>query len=404
MKDYFVLSFKNLKRRGIRSWLTLLGIFIGVAAVVSLISLGDGLKTAVNSQFGVSNTQLLTVQAGGAGYGLPGAGAIEPLTIYDSDAIGKLSSIEKAVSVNIKSVKLEFNKKTVISVAVSVPEKDKRLSFYQYSDLKADQGRLLDGGDSNKVVLGHGFLDSKKNGFDKTISLGESIIIQGKDFRVVGILEKKGSFMWDNSVLINDGPMRDLLNLGNNVDQISAKAKSKELVPKAKEEIEKLLRERRNVKIGEENFEVSTPEAALATINSVLSGVQIFIVIIALISIIVGAIGIINTMTTSVLERRKEIGVMKAIGARNSQVFLQFFIEAGLLGFFGGLAGAAMGLAVGYIGTIAINNFAGSSVTPKIDFLLLSFSLAGSFLIGSIAGILPAMRAARQNPVEALRG
>jgi putative ABC transport system permease protein len=165
-----------------------------------------------------------------------------------------------------------------------------------------------------------------------------------------------------------------------------------------------LMRKRRDVKVGEENFEVSTPEAALESVNSILGGVKIFIALVAGISIFIGAIGIVNTMTTSVLERKREIGIMKAIGARNSQIFLQFFVESGMLGLVGGAIGVLFGVALGYFGTLGINNFVGAEIKPSIDFALIFFSLLGSFLIGGIAGIVPAMHAAKQSPVESLRG
>src|SRR4030065_2538855 len=127
------------------------------------------------------------------------------------------------------------------------------------------------------------------------------------------------------------------------------------------------MRQRRNVNIGEEDFEVSTPESSMKTVNSVLGAIQAFIIIIASISILVGSIGIVNTMTTSVLERKKEIGIMKAIGSRNSQIFMQFFIESGFLGLTGGLFGAIFGVLVGYAGTIGINNLIGTTINPQIN-------------------------------------
>ena len=142
----------------------------------------------------------------------------------------------------------------------------------------------------------------------------------------------------------------------------------------------------------------------LATVNQILTGVQIFIVLIATIAIIIGAIGIVNTMMTSVMERKKEIGIMKAIGARNLDIFLQFFIEAGMLGLVGGLVGIIAGIGIGYLGTIGINYLIGAETSPSINFMLIFATLLGSFIIGSIAGITPAMKAAKQNPVEVLRG
>jgi putative ABC transport system permease protein len=232
---------------------------------------------------------------------------------------------------------------------------------------------------------------------------GNTLTIGGKSFRVVGVIKKKGSFILDNVIFMLEDDVRDLANTTSAVSVIIAEVKSKDLMLKAKEEIENLLRQRRDVKRGEEDFEVSTPEAMLQTVNQILTGVQVFIVLIAAISIIVGAIGIINTMTTSVLERRKEIGIMKAIGARNSDIFLQFLIEAGMLGMIGGIAGILAGTLAGYLGTIQISNFIGAELKPKIDFVLIFATLIGSFIIGAVSGIAPAIKAARQRPVEVLR-
>jgi putative ABC transport system permease protein len=209
--------------------------------------------------------------------------------------------------------------------------------------------------------------------------------------------------MLDGSILMLSSDLKDLMNDGKDVNVIVAEVKDKSLMEQAKAQIEELLRKRRNVKEGEEDFEVSTPEAMLATVNQILSGVQMFIVLIASIAIIIGAIGIVNTMMTSVAERRKEIGIMKAIGARNSNIFLQFLIEAGMLGLVGGLAGVIIGSIIGYAGTLGINYFIGTSAKPTINFVLIIATLAGSFIIGAAAGIVPAMNAARQNPVEVLR-
>lgn len=403
--DYLVLAFKNLKHRGIRSWLTLLGIVIGVTAVVSLISLGNGLQTAVASQFGVSSTEIITIQAGGLNsYGPPGSGAVNKLTIQDAEAIEKLSTVETTIPRNIGTVRFEYNNILQIGFIGSIPENRNRKLVYEFLDFSADKGRLLTESDNKMVVLGHNFQDKESNGFRKEINVGDSVLINNEKFRVVGFLEKKGSFIIDGIILMNEGPFKELTGIGDEVDIIAVKVKDKDLIDKSKEEIENLLRKRRNVKIGEEDFEVSTPEAMLETVNSVLSGVQIFIIIIASISIVVGVMGIVNTMTTSVLERKKEIGVMKSIGAKNSQIFMQFFIESGLLGFIGGVIGVLLGMLIGFIGIEGINNFLGSEIRMDLNMVLIAATLLGSFIIGAVAGIVPAMSAANQDPVEALRG
>ncbi len=404
MKDYLVLAIKNLRHRGIRSWLTLLGIFIGITAVVSLMSLGAGLQAAVSAQFGISATEIITVQAGGVNaFGPPGSGAVNKLTIADSDAIEKLSSVDVSIPRIISSGKLEYDDTLVFGMSASIPSGNKRKLSYEVLESEVETGRLLKDGDVNKVMLGYNFglVDGV---FEKPVVVGKTVLIQDEKFIVVGILEKSGSAIFDNAVMMNYIPLRDLFDYGDDLDVLAVKVRGEDSMDRAKEDIEKLLRKRRNVDVGEEDFEVSTPEAMMETVNSVLGGVQAFIVIIASISILVGALGIVNTMTTSVLERRKEIGIMKAIGGTNWQVFLQFFFESGLLGLVGGIVGVILGTLIGFFGIAGINNFIGGDIGLVIDPILIGGALLGSFVIGSLAGIVPAMSAAKQNPVEALRG
>jgi putative ABC transport system permease protein len=403
MRNIFFLPLKNLKRRKLRSWLTILGILIGIATVVSLITLGNGLKAAVLSQFEVGSTEVIVIQAKGmSGYGAPGSGVTESLTRQDAEAIEGLSPVEKAFSRNIETVKIEYNDKLVFGMAMDIPEEDRDL-VYEIVGIEAKQGHLLKEGEAGKIFIGSNYLDKEKNGFDREITAGRTVLIQDEEFKVAGILKKEGSFLLDNIVAMGNDDLQDLVGNGDDVDLIVAKVKNKDLIDKASEDIKKLLRKRRDVKIGEENFDVQTPEAALEGINDILGGVQAFIVIIAFISIIVGAIGIINTMTTSVLERIKEIGIMKSIGATNTDIFMLFLVESGMMGFVGGVIGAGIGVMIGYAGTLGINSFIGSAARPDFNIFLILFSLLGSFLIGAAAGIVPAMNAAKQNPVEALR-
>ena len=401
--DYFRLAFKNVRKRGIRSWLTVLGILIGVAAVVSLIMLGDGLKAAVNAQFGISSTEVITIQAGGlSGYGPPGTGVVNKLTERDVEEIGRLNVVKNSIRRNIRQGKLEFNDRVVFGYAANVPDGEGRDFVYTQIEAEAEAGRLLKDGDDKEVVLGYNFYIDKV-GLNKPIVPGDTVLINDKSFKVVGIIKKKGSFIFDNIVLINEKPMQDLFGYGEEVDLIAVQVKNRDEINYAKSEIEDLLRKRRNVKRGEEDFRVSTPEASLNTVNSIINGVRAFISIIAFISIFVGTIGIVNTMTTSVLERKKEIGVMKAIGARNSHIFTIFLIESGLLGLVGAILGVALGMAAGYFGTLGIGNFIGSQIQPSISPLLIILPIVGGFILGAIAGIVPALQAARQRPVDALR-
>ncbi|MCK9568168.1 ABC transporter permease [Candidatus Pacearchaeota archaeon] len=399
--NYFLFALRNLKRKGIRSWLTLLGICIGIMAVVSLISLGNGLNAAVMSQFGVSSTEVITVQAGGLNYGSSGSDVVNPLTENDVRAINGLTSVDYAFGENTATGKLEYNNILVVG-SVSSVDVEYYKEYYEISEFEAEYGRLLKEGDSGKIVLGASFYDGKTNGFERTIVPGKKVLINNRTFEVVGILKKTGSFISDGIVFMSDADLESISNQGDVVDTITVKVKNKDLMDKAKSDIEKLLRERRDVEVGSEDFSVSTPESSLEQINQILGAIQAFVIIIASISIVIGVVGIVNTMFTSVLERRKEIGIMKSVGAKNSQIFAQFFIESGFLGFIGGGIGVLLGVALGYIGTILLNSFLGSDTQPQISFSLIFFSLFGSFLIGSLAGVFPAMKAAKQNPVQAL--
>lgn len=400
--DSFNLSIKNLKHRGLRSWLTLLGIFIGVAAVVSLISLGNGLQAAVTSQFGISSTDLLTVQAGGLSAGPPGSGAVTPLTKNDLRQIQRLSSVKRAIGRDIVPVKAVFNQKAAFTYATNVPSGQDRQFVYSEIQAQPIAGRLLNDGDVGKVILGYNFY-TDSNSFGKKIVPGNFIVVQNKSFQVVGILKRQGSFIFDSVIYMNQNDLDGISNYGNKVDLIAVQPIDKNSMNKTKTDIENLLLRLRNVKKGSENFVISTPQSTLDQVNQILDGVKIFIVIIASISIFIGSIGIVNTMTTSVLERKKEIGIMKSIGATNFQIFLQFFIESSLLGLTGGFVGAVFGEIIGIIGTMSINGLLGANLAPVVNFPLIIGALLGSFIIGGLAGIIPAMRASNQNPVEALR-
>ena len=402
--DYTSIALKNLRRRGIRSWLTLLGIFIGIATVVSLISLGGGLRSAVLSQFGISSTELIQIQAGGLNsFGPPGSGVSKPLTLDDVRAIKRLNSVDAAIPRQIVTVKAEFKDKLIINAATNIVYGDDRELIYEVLDIEAFEGKLLEDNDDGKVVLGNNFYFEDKNGFESEIRIGDNILINGKNYKVSGILKKKGSFIFDQIIILNDNDLKSISDYGDNVDLIAVKVRNKELIDTAKKEIEDLLRDRRDVKIGEEDFEVSTPQAALDTVNQVLTGIQIFVALIAAISIIVGSIGIVNTMTTSVLERVKEIGVMKAIGARNNEIFSIFVFEAGFLGLVAGIIGILIGFIITSTFGIILNNLGWGFLSPHYSIELFLGCIIFATLTGAISGVIPAWNASRIRPVKALR-
>jgi putative ABC transport system permease protein len=383
----------------------MVGIFIGIAAVISLIGLGEGLRIAITSQFGFLGTDVLSVEASGLNLaGPPGAAVATPLTNDLADKISKINGVEVAINRYIETGTLEFNNRQNIGMIISMPEGKKRKVLENMLNLKVEQGRLLKDSDNKKVILGNNFKKDKM--FGKGIKPGDMVMINEISFEVIGIMEKKGSFIFDSAIVMNEKIMLELFREegDNSVNLIGVKVLDHNKINEVKENIEKLMRKERNVKKGEEDFVVRSPQKILETLNSTLFAVQLFVYIIATISLIVGGIGIMNTMYTAVLERTKEIGIMKAIGARNSVIFSLFSIESGLLGMVGGIIGIVLGLIFAYgmafIGKLVLGS---ELIQAHITFILIIGALSFSFVIGIIAGIIPAYQASKMQPVEALR-
>jgi len=401
--DYFVFSYHNFRSRKLRTWLTMIGIFIGIAAVVSLIGLGEGLRETINSQFGALGTDILSVTASG-GMGMPGAGVVNPLTEKELDAIKRIQGVEGAAGRIAESCKIVFNKKISFSSILSMPNGDSREIIEHVMNMEAQKGRLLEDGDKNVIFLGSMFSE-EDNVFGKAIVPGSKIKIQDKEFKVIGIMEKKGNLMLDMAVFMNENSLRDLVDRSKeDYDIIGVRVTEGADMEKIKTDIEKKLRKIRDVKEGEENFAVETPASMLKQVNSIILGVQIFVYIIAGISLLVGGIGIMNTMYTAVVERTKEIGIMKSIGATNSTIFSLFFIESGLLGTIGGIIGiiigfsAATGLA--FAGRLILKT---ELIAAHFPLSLIIGALLFSFIIGSVFGTIPAIQASKLNPVDAMR-
>ncbi len=403
ISDYFKLALGNLRHRGIRSWLTILGIFIGIAAVVSLISMGQGLQTAVTSQFGSFSVDQLTIQNKGTGFGPPGSTVVEKLNENYLKIIETVNEIKRVIPRLIRVVNIQYSEVAGFSYVADIPNnKDLADFIYETSDVEIEQGKLLEPGDHKKVLLGHGFVERKD--FEKEVKVGKSIKINGQDFEIISILKKSGSFTVNGAILVLNDDLRELLNIKDEYDLINVQVEDKNNIEDVAQEIEKKLRKDRNEKIGEESFSVETPLQSLAAVNNILNIINIIVIGIAAISLFVGGVGIANTMYTSVIERTKEIGTMKAIGARNKDVLLIFLIEAGLLGLVGGIVGALIGLG-GALGIAGVaNQFLGPDLFKiSISYELLAGAISFSFVVGVLSGILPALQASKLNVVDALR-
>lgn len=400
--DIINYSLKNLRKRKLRSWLTMIGIFIGIASVVSLISLGEGLRTAISGQFGSMGSDLLSTTASG-GFGPPGTGVVSPLKVEYVNKIQSLKEVKQTAGRLLVQSQFEYNNKVQFGMVVSIPDGDARKLVETAVGYEAEEGRMLKDSDTNSVVLGYSVADEKT--FDKKVSVGSKIKINDKMFKVVGIAEKTGSFMFDTTIIMNENDVRDLFDRNDDsYDVIASKIDPSYTIDEAQAAIEKLLRRERNVDIGDEDFQVESPQSIVESLNSTMFAIQLFVYIIASISLVVGGIGIMTTMYTAVVERTKEIGIMKSIGAKNNVIFTMFFFESGFLGLTGGIIGVIIGSGMALGLSAAGRALLGSDLIqatlhPSIIFGALAFS----FILGSFFGTFPAYKASKMHPVEALR-
>lgn len=401
--DYFFLAFNSIRKRKLRSWLTLLGIFIGIAAVVSLISLGEGLRTAITGQFGSLSVDTLTVQNAETGFGPPGSTAIKKLTEHDLKLIESVNGVKIVILRLIRVVKVEYNKELKFSYIGSLPEDKEHLDFiYENLNTEMQVGRLMTLNDHGKVILGSNF--ASKDEFGKIIQVGSNILIQGKNFQVAGILKPGSSALLNGVIMMFEKDMNDLLNIGDEIDLIVVRVEKKDNIENVARDIENKIRKDRNEKVGEEDFTVQTPVQSLAAVNTILNIINLIVVGIASISLIIGGVGIANTMYTSILERTREIGVMKAIGAKNSDILSLFVIESGLFGLIGGIAGAIFGISLSYLVSASANSYFGQNILIfNISWPLLISAIGFSFFIGILAGLIPSYQASKLKPVDALR-
>jgi len=402
--DYARLSWNNLIHRRTRSLLTIVGIFIGIAAVVALISIGEGLQNAVVGEFekmGSDKITVMSVAAGGIQSPFAGEMSGNPLTEDDVRNIAKVRGVKLVGGALMKSGVVKYGSETASSFVMGIPTDTTQKIFEDMQQVEVAQGRKLKNGDSGKVLVGSYFADGL---FKRKAGVGEKITINGRDYQIVGVLASMGNKMDDSSVILTDDAARDLFNEPDAVSMIYAQTDASAEPAQVAERIEEKLRKTRHEEEGSETFSVSTSEQLLSSFSSILGVVQAMIVGIAAISLLVGGIGIMNTMYTSVLERTREIGIMKAIGAQNNDVLMLFLLESGALGVIGGIVGVLIGMGLGKITEIIAAQALGSgllkaSFAPELIFGALLFS----FLIGSLSGALPAMQAAKMKPVDSLR-
>jgi putative ABC transport system permease protein len=401
-KDYFILAFRNLNERRARSVLTIIGIILAIMTIFVLASLSLGLSEVVDEQFEELGGDKFFIQPRGQ-LGAPGTGGAVELTVADAEVVEKVPGIKVMTYYPIGNAKVEFDNtiRYVNSFGGPLNNNEQIDLLFSLGIPDPIEGRLLKDGDKGKVLVG--FRYTREEFFGKKIKTGNTILVNDKPFEVIGIIGEIGSPPDDSLVYMGFDEFRDLFDSGDRVDAIILQINEGEDINKVAERAKKKLMSFRNVEEDDIDFLVLTPEEVLATFGNILNILTAFLVGIGLISILVGGIGIANTMYTSVLERNKEIGIMKSIGARNSDILILFIIEAGILGLLGGIIGLILGIGVAksieLVASLTGFGFFKISLSP----LLLFGSLLFAFVVGVVSGLLPSLNASKLKPVDALR-
>ena len=401
IKDYFALVLRSLNQRKLRGSLTVLGILIGMAAVVSIISLGYGMQNAVNEEMEKVGKDRIIITPSGLFMGPTADVSTAELTEDDLDIIKKVRGIRMASGVLSETAEVEYrDEKEYLSIFGTPTDTESKKEIENIGFFTIKEGKQFKENDNYKAIAGYNIAYDT---FDRDLGLGESIYIEGKKFDIIGIQEKAGIGVHDVIIRIPMDTARDLFDEPKKISMIFARVDEGFVPSEVAESVKKKLRNFRDVEEGEEDFSVQTAEKTISTFTTILQIINIVLTGIAAISLVVGGVGIMNTMYTSITERTKEIGIMKSIGARNSQILTLFLIESGFLGLAGGLLGVIIGVGLSKLVEFIIIQAGLTLFKSYFNFYWIIGVLIFSFAVGCLSGIAPARQASKLKPVEALR-
>ena len=410
--EALVIAIRSLLANKLRSSLTMLGIIIGVGAVITLMSVGRGAQAAITSTFEKMGTNVLYVMSTSSEEGGMMAvqyGQMTPnLTLEDAKALERIDSVTAVASVNENYVEVTAGGESKVAIIHgATPE---YLQVYKHS---VASGQFFSNRDiasrNTVVVVGSGVAEDL---FGSDDPVGQTVKIKGKRFTVIGVLEPKGGAIM--GVSLDDVVVTPITTFQTRlftqqtsrgedaVQQIALQVANADAIDNVRGEVEDILRRRHRIAADEkDDFTVVSMEQMLGQLQQVLGVFTIVLGAIAGVSLLVGGIGIMNIMLVSVTERTREIGIRKAVGAKRRDILIQFLLEAAMLSLLGGGIGIIGGWMLSFL--ISLIDIGGitlhSVVSPDIVILAVSVSI----FIGVVSGMYPAMRAARLNPIDALR-
>ena len=391
-------SLRNLNHRKGRSFLTVFSILVGIATIFIFLSFGIGLYNYTQNLASGGSADKVLIMA----KGLSGATGVDNgINLTDSDlrVVKRVAGVYKATGAYTQVVQTNYRDEKKYAFLISYDPTNPIL--LESFNAKIYNGRFLQSGDTRDIILGYNYMIDGKI-FKKGLSINDEIKINGTKLKVVGFLTSIGNPQDDSNIYISNDYFKTMYPNKNSYAELIAKVDMKN-VDNVVSNIERALRSERNQRIGEEDFYVESFQSLLDSYASVLNIIIGFVVLIALISVLVSAINTANTMVTSVLERFKEIGVLKSIGARNSEIFGIFLFESSFLGFVAGILGVSLGFIMTSVGASILKNIGLSFLSPFYSVWLFAGCILFATLTGAISGVIPAVRASKINTVDALR-
>ena len=400
LTNAFLIAIKEIKRNILRSFLTILGIVIGVASVIAMVMIGDGTTANVKESISKLGTNMLTLRVGQERRGPPREdNSAKPFTEGDISAIkNEVQNIKAVASENSSRMNIVYGNKSNSASVIGTNN-----DYFIIKDWEVTDGRTFDESELNSgkssCIIG---ITIVKQLFGEENPIGTNIRLKNLSCNVIGVLKSKGAAAFGNDqdeiVIVPLKMFQQKIKGDKDISSILISITDGKHIENAKIEITSLMQERRSLRVDEpDNFHIRDMEEMLSAMTSTTKMLTYLLGSIAAISLLVGGIGIMNIMLVSVTERTREIGTRLAIGAMENEVLLQFLVEAIVLSTMGGVIGIILGLGIGY-GIVTMMDLA---FILNNQIIMISFFF--STLIGVVFGYFPARKAARLNPIDALR-
>jgi putative ABC transport system permease protein len=411
-KQSIKLSTRSLLANKTRSFLTMLGIIIGVSAVIVIMAVGGGAQSLILSQVETLGATTVTVIPGKSEENGPPAFvmgiSITSLTYEDAQALLKKSNVPHIIDASIyysSTKNVSWRSRSVSSKIYGT-----NVGHLSMTKSEVDEGRFFTKEEETNLakvaVLGS---EEKKEIFGDSDAIGQKIKINKQNFEVIGIMEEKGNIgsdSFDGSILIPIKTMQKLVAGVSHVDSIRTKVDQEENITRTIADVGNTIREQHNIQDNSgdsDDFTIRSAAQVMDIIKQITNSLKFFLAAMAAMSLVVGGIGIMNIMLINVTERTHEIGLRKAIGAQNKNLLLQFLIESITITLIGGIIGIILGILVSLSISLVIKNILGYDWKFSLSFLSIVMGIGVSTSVGLIFGLYPARKASKLNPIEALR-